>query len=258
MQTLKSCLLDKENILSVYFTAGYPSLDDTGIIIKELEKSGADLIEVGIPFSDPLADGPTIQKSSSQALKNGINPNIVFSQLQSIKNKIKIPLILMGYLNQILAYGEDKFLKDCQDANIQALIIPDLPVSEYKSYYKELFEKYNLSNIFLISPQTSSERIKEIDKLTDTFIYMVSSNSITGAKTDIETEQISYFERIKNMKLQNPTLIGFGISNNETFQKACKYSQGAIVGSAFINKISQKGSLENNIMEFVKEIKPFQ
>ncbi len=252
---IKKTFRDKKNILSIYFTAGYPNINDTTTIIKQLEKSGVDLIEVGIPFSDPLADGPTIQKSSSQALKNGINLDIVFSQLKSIKNETNIPLILMGYLNQMIAFGEERFLKECRNSNIDGLIIPDLPVDEYQTNYKCLFEKYNLSNIFLISPQTKPERIKEIDEISDSFIYMVSSNSITGAKGSLNTNQISYFERIKNMKLKNPTLIGFGISNKQNFDNACKYSQGAIIGSAFINKISEEGDLKNNINEFVRHIK---
>lgn len=254
MNTVKLKLESKKDILSIYFTAGYPGLNDTETIIQELENSGADLIEVGLPFSDPIADGTTIQESSSKALKNGINLDIIFEQLKSIKNKTKIPLIVMGYLNQMLAYGEERFLKDCMEANIQALIIPDLPIAEYQKSYKHLFEKYNLSNIFLISPQTSPERIREIDDLTDTFIYMVSSSSITGAKGKINDTQIAYFERIKAMKLINPTLIGFGISNRETFSDACKYSNGAIIGSAFINKISEKGDLKTNIHDFVKSI----
>ncbi|NPA44501.1 MAG: tryptophan synthase subunit alpha [Chlorobi bacterium] len=255
MNKIQQLFKNKKNILSVYFTAGYPELNDTATIIKELEKNNADLIEVGIPFSDPLADGPTIQDSSSIALKNGINPNLVFKQIQSIKNQTNIPLIIMAYLNQMIAFGEDNFLEECKKSNIQALIIPDLPISEYKKKYKKMFEEYNLSNIFLITPQTSNERILEIDELSDTFIYMVSSNSVTGTKKDIDNAQIQYFERIKNMNLKNPTLIGFGISNNKTFTEACKYANGAIIGSAFIKKISEKGELKDKISNFIKEIK---
>jgi len=199
MNKIKSLIKNSKNILSIYFTAGYPNLNDTTLIIKELEQSGVDLIEVGIPFSDTIADGPTIQNSSSRALKNGINLDIVFSQLKSIKNEVKIPLIIMGYLNQIIAYGKERFLKSCEDANIQALIIPDLPTNEYENNYKKKFEKYNLSNIFLISPQTSEQRIRKIDELSTSFIYMVSSSSTTGAKAGIDAEQIAYFEQIKNM-----------------------------------------------------------
>jgi len=251
---LKKILKEKQNILSVYFTAGYPQIDDTASIIQELEKSGADLIEVGIPFSDPLADGETIQKSSAQALKNGINLDIVFRQLQAIKGKIHVPLILMGYLNQLLAYGEEKFLEKCQSSGIQALIIPDLPVGEYQKRYEKLFKSYGLSTIFLISPHTEPERIRLIDKLSDSFIYMVSSSSVTGAKADISSTQVAYFERVKSMNLKNPCLIGFGISNKKTFAEACRHARGAIIGSAFIKKISEKGNLKEQIAEFIQTI----
>ncbi len=254
MKTLTEVLNGKQ-LLSIYFTAGYPKLNDTQTIIKTLEDSGADLLEVGIPYSDPMADGPTISKSSSIALKNGINLDIVFKQLEAIKNEINIPLVLMGYLNQMLVYGEERFLQRCKSAGIQALIIPDLPLEEYQENYRELFETFGLSNIFLISPQTSEERIRLIDSLTKSFIYMVSSSSITGAKGEISDSQIAYFERIKSMNLEHPCLIGFGISNAETFQTACRYASGAIIGSAFINAISDTDNLEKSIEYFIKEIR---
>jgi tryptophan synthase alpha chain len=255
MKSLKTVLQEKENILSVYFTAGYPELSDTERIIRELEKAGADIIEIGIPYSDPLADGETIQKSSSIALKNGMNLDIAFRQIGNLKFKSEIPLIIMGYFNQMLVFGIEKFLLKCREAGVQALIIPDLPLEEYEEQYKDLFKSYNLTNIFLITPQTSTERIKKIDEMSDTFIYMVSSSNITGAKHEIDEEQKKYFERINNLNLKNPTLIGFGISDKHTFNIACSYSKGAIIGSAFINAISEKGDLTKQIREFIGSLK---
>lgn len=243
------------NLLSVYFTAGYPQLNDTQTIIKSLEAAGANIIEVGLPYSDPPADGPVIQQSSSAALAGGITADIVFEQLSEIKNTVEIPLILMGYLNQMLVYGTDAFLQKCKESGIQALIIPDLPPEIYEKEYKELFEKYEQSNIFLISPQTPAKRIRMIDSLTDTFIYMVSSSSVTGGRKEISREQREYFERVRALKLKNPVLIGFGISNNETFKKACEYASGAIIGSAFIKKLSPEKDLDKIIHKFVKRIK---
>lgn len=242
-----------KNILSVYFTAGYPYLDSADVIISELEKNGADLIEVGLPFSDPLVDGPTIQKSNSIALRNGINADILFAQLSKIKTNV--PLILMGYLNQMMKYGEEKFLQKCKESGISGLIIPDIPVEEYVDKYKELFDKYDLRFYFLITPKTSDKKIRKIDSLTEGFIYVVSSSTITGAKGEISTEQKEYFERIQNMNLKNPTLVGFGISNAETYNIVCRYNAGAIIGSAFINALSQEGDIKENIKSFVEEIK---
>ena len=242
-------------ILSVYFTAGYPGVDDTRTIIETLAASGVDLIEIGIPFSDPVADGPTIQASSQTALDNGMTLDRLFTQLKSIRDTVDIPLILMGYLNPVLQYGLSAFCSKARAAGIDGLIIPDLPMQEYLEQYKALFDQSELHNIFLISPQTSEERIRLIDEKTDGFIYMVSSASITGARSGITSEQESYFERIRKMNLKNPALIGFGISNKATFDTACQYAQGAIIGSAFIKALKGETDLKSSITDFVKTIK---
>ena len=245
----------KKNILSVYYTAGYPQLDDTVRIAEYLEQAGADMIEVGMPYSDPLADGPTIQQSGLQALNNGMTISVLFEQLQDIRSTVSLPLILMGYLNPALQYGLERFCEQCQRVGVDALIIPDLPMQEYLDEYKALFESYGLYNIFLISPQTSEERIRLIDKHSHGFIYVVSSASITGAKSGITDEQISYFERIQEMHLQHPTLIGFGISNHKTFRTACQHAEGAIIGSAFIKVLADSRHLEQDVTQFVRTIK---
>lgn len=245
----------ERNILSVYYTAGYPKLADTVRIAEYLEQAGADVIEIGMPYSDPLADGPTIQQSGTQALENGMTISTLFEQLQGIRAKVSIPLILMGYLNPALQYGLERFCRACQQVGVDALIIPDLPMQEYLDEYKALFESYGLYNIFLISPQTSEERIRLIDEHSHGFIYVVSSASITGAKTGITDEQVAYFQRIRRMQLRHPTLIGFGISNHETFQTACHYAEGAIIGSAFINVLAGSDHLRQDVTRFVREIK---
>lgn len=230
-----------KNLLSIYFTCGYPKLDDTTKVIQQLEKSSVDFIEVGLPYSDPLADGPTIQESSQKALENGINLDIVFEQLITIKNTNKTPLVLMGYLNQMLKYGEDKFCKKVVECGIDTLILPDLPMVEFENHYKELFDKYGLTNVFLITPHTSEERIKKIDSYSKAFIYVVASASITGAKGDISNNQVAYFERIKSMNLRSKLIIGFGISDKQTFTTACKFANGTIIGSAFIKYLGKNG-----------------
>jgi len=239
-------------ILSIYFTAGYPELNDTVPIIQQLENSGVDMIEIGLPFSDPLADGPTIQASSTQALKNGMTSTMLFEQLKDIRQKVQIPLIIMGYFNPILQYGVEAFCKKCAGVGIDGLIIPDLPVDVYNDQYRSIFEKYGLINVFLITPQTSEERIKFIDSISRGFIYMVSSASVTGGQSGFGAEQTNYFQRIAEMNLNNPQIIGFGISNNETFSKAIYYAKGAIIGSAFIKYITEKGI--DKISNFVKTI----
>lgn len=244
-----------EKILSVYFTAGYPGLEDTRPIIEALAASGVDLVEIGIPFSDPVADGPTIQASSQVALDNGMTLNRLFDQIKDIRETVDIPLILMGYFNPILQYGLSEFCEKAQAVGIDGLIIPDLPMQEYLEQHKAFFDQHGLHNIFLISPQTSAERIRLIDEKTDGFIYMVSSASITGAREGITSSQESYFERINNMNLKNPTLIGFGISNKTTFDTACKYAQGAIIGSAFIKSLSKGQGLATSISGFIDSIK---
>ncbi len=243
----------KEHILSIYFTAGYPNLDDTGKIILELQSAGVDMIEVGIPYSDPLADGEVIQSSGKKALENGMSIDLLFEQLSQIKDKVNIPLIAMGYYNQLLQYGAEKFCKKCVQVGISGLIFPDLPLEIYLEEYKGLFEDYNLCNIFLIAPQTSDERIKKLDKYTSGFLYIVSSASTTGIKSNLKRQK-EYFERIKGLNLHRPKLIGFGISDNKTFLESCKYASGAIIGSAFINYLSTIAKIKY-LYKFVKKIK---
>lgn len=224
-----------KKILSIYFTAGYPKLDDTLAILSELQNCGVDLVEIGLPFSDPLADGPTIQHSSTQALKNGMRSNILFDQLQNIRTTIQIPLIIMGYFNPILQYGVNSFCNRCKEVGIDGLIIPDLPFDVFNESYESTFNQYNLKNIFLITPQTPIERIQIIDKKSNSFLYMVSSASVTGAKNKFDEKAISYFKKVNSLKLKSPKLIGFGISNHTAYQLATKHAEGVIIGSAFID-----------------------
>jgi tryptophan synthase alpha chain len=253
MNRINQKLQEDKKILSIYFSAGYPNLNDTVQIIQYLEKSGIDMIEIGLPFSDPLADGPTIQASSTQALHNGMTTQVLFDQLKNIRESVKIPLIIMGYFNPILQYGVEEFCKKCAAIGIDGLIIPDLPVDVYAEQYKATFEKYGLINVFLITPQTSDERIKFIDSVSNGFIYMVSSASVTGSQSGFGNTQETYFKRIADMNLKNPQVIGFGINNAETFNQATQFAKGAIIGSAFIKHLSEKGT--GNIAEFVKAIR---
>lgn len=246
--------IKENNILSVYFTAGYPNLEDTTEIIKALEKSGADMIEIGIPFSDPVADGPVIQRSSEIALQNGMTLNKLFDQLETIRESVSIPLLLMGYLNPVMQYGIENFCKKCKAIGIDGTIIPDLPLEIYESDYKEIFESNNLSNIFLITPQTPDERIREIDRLSTSFIYIVSSASTTGTKGKVSEAQEAYFSRIRAMKLKSKLLIGFGIADKDSFAKACSYVNGAIIGSAFIKALAEEGILSQRVRTFVERI----
>ncbi|HZL08750.1 MAG TPA: tryptophan synthase subunit alpha [Prolixibacteraceae bacterium] len=244
----------KERILSVYFTAGYPNLEDTVPTIQALQKNGVDLIEVGMPFSDPVADGPVIQHSSLIALQNGMSISKLFDQLKDIRKTVDIPLILMGYINPVLQYGVDAFCKKCNEIGIDGLIIPDLPLDVYETDFKAIFEANNLHNIFLITPQTSEGRLRIIDEVSSGFIYMVSSNSTTGAKTSVSDFQKKYFERINSLTLKNPRLIGFGISNAETFGNACNYAHGAIIGSAFVKALEGNEPLEQKVSGFINSI----
>lgn len=244
----------KENILSVYFTAGYPNLDDTAEIIRLLENKGVDLIEIGIPFSDPTADGPTIQRSSEKALKNGMNLKLLFEQLRDIRSRINIPLILMGYFNPVMQFGVEEFCRKCEQTGIDGAILPDLPLEEFEQHYRDLFRTHNLHNILLITPQTQPERIRQIDQASSGFIYMVSSSSTTGAGKKVEDFQLDYFNRINSMNLNNPRLIGFGISDHATFANACRYAQGAIIGSAFVKALGESGNLEQSIAGFLNQI----
>ncbi len=256
MNRIKELFKKKDkNILSIYFTAGFPELNSTMAILVALEKNGADMIEVGMPFSDPLADGPVIQNSSEVALKNGMNMDLLFEQTKEMRKQISIPLVLMGYLNPLLQYGVEKFLKRAAENGFDALIIPDLPMREYELNYKNLFEKYNIKNIFLVTPDTSEERIRKIDGLSDAFIYLVASSGTTGTRDNVTDEQQNYFHRIASYNLKNPLLAGFGISNRETFEKTCTHTNGAIIGSAFIKELENKGDSDNVIKSFIHSIK---
>ena len=246
----------KENIFSVYFTAGFPKQGDTVKIIQELEKNGVDLIEIGMPFSDPTADGPTIQRSSEVALKNGMSLKLLFEQLKDIRQSVNIPLILMGYLNPVYQYGMEAFCQKCAEVGIDGTILPDLPLDEFDTEYRKYYEAANLHNVLLITPQTSEKRIRQIDEASAGLIYMVSSSSTTGAGKKVEDFHQDYFERVQNMNLKNPRLIGFGSSDQPTFVNACKYAQGAIIGSAFVTAIKDSVNLEKDIATFVKSIDP--
>jgi tryptophan synthase alpha chain len=253
MNRIEQKLQEDKKILSIYFSAGYPNLNDTVQIIQDLEKNGVDMIEIGLPFSDPLADGPTIQESSTMALHNGMTSQLLFDQLSTIRESVKIPLIVMGYFNPMLQFGIEAFCQKCAEIGIDGLVIPDLPVDVYAEKYKATFEKYGLINVFLITPQTSDDRIRFIDSVSSGFIYMVSSASVTGSQTGFGSTQADYFERIANMNLKNPQVVGFGINNAETFNQATQYAKGAIIGSAFIQDLTQKGT--SKISEFVKAIR---
>ncbi|MDB4033050.1 tryptophan synthase subunit alpha [Flavobacteriaceae bacterium] len=247
-------MADPKKVLSIYFTAGYPEKEDTTKVLQQLQDSGVDLVEIGLPFSDPLADGPTIQDSSTTALKNGMSTQLLFDQLKDIRKSIHIPLIVMGYFNPMLQYGVDAFLKECAQIGIDGIIMPDLPLAEYKQHYAAMYEKYGIKNIFLITPQTSDARIREIDKASDSFIYLVSTASVTGSKSGFGPEQEAYFERIANMKLKNPLVVGFGIHDAHTFTQATKHTSGAIIGSAFIKTITEKGLA--GIALFIQSLRP--
>lgn len=247
----------QDRVLSIYFTAGFPKLEDTIPVMEAIQAGGADIIEIGIPYSDPIADGPTIQDSNMVALENGMSMKKLFDQLKGFRAKIHMPVVLMGYLNPIIQFGMEEFCKKCKEVGVDGLIVPDLPMQQYLDEYKSLFDSYGLVNTFLISPQTSEKRIREIDENTDGFIYMVSSHSITGAMADISSEQIAYFERVKAMNLKNPRLIGFGISDAQTFSTASQYSNGAIIGSAFIKVLGNSKSLNEDIIEYLKSVKVF-
>lgn len=243
------------NLLNVYFTAGYPKLEDTVTILEELEASGADLVEIGMPFSDPLADGPTIQASNMVALDNGMSLKVLLQQLEGVREKVSLPIILMGYLNPVMQYGFERFCEDAAKVGVDGLILPDLPFAEYEEEYKPILEKHGLSLIFLITPQTSDARIRQIDSLTNSFIYMVSSASTTGSQVQASDAQQAYFSRVRNLGLKNPLLIGFGISDKNSFELACQTAHGAIIGSAFIKALQNPAEVRENVRSFLKSIK---
>jgi tryptophan synthase alpha chain len=253
MNRINQTLNQDKKLLSIYFTAGFPQLEDTVPILEQLQEAGVDMIELGLPFSDPLADGPTIQESSTQALRNGMTSDKLFTQLKGIRDRIHVPMIVMGYFNPMMQYGIKRFCKRCQEVGIDGLIIPDLPADVYHEQYQSLFKQYGLLNMFLITPQTPDERIRYIDQVSEGFIYMVSSAATTGAQGSFGDTQQHYFQRIADMKLQSKLLVGFGISNAETYQAAVAHSQGGIIGSAFIKHLEANGN--QSVQEFVKTIR---
>lgn len=243
----------KKNILSIYFTAGFPQLNDTGEILYALQKHGADMVEIGMPYSDPLADGPVIQHSSMVAILNGITIKLLFEQLKDCRNNLHLPLILMGYLNPVMQYGIEKFCRDALYAGIDGIILPDLPLHEYETEYKSVFQKYNLDFVFLITPETSEERIRKIDLVSNGFIYAVSSSSITGTEKNLAAQEI-YFQRLKKMNLKNKIIVGFGIRDHETFSQACRHAAGAIIGTAYIKAIENSVDIDAATQKFLNLI----
>ncbi|MDF1575320.1 MAG: tryptophan synthase subunit alpha [Bacteroidales bacterium] len=244
-------------ILSIYMTAGYPRLQDTVRVLKALQEHGADMVEIGIPFSDPLADGPVIQQSSQIALSNGMNLELLFTQLKEIRRSVHIPLVLMGYLNPVLRMGMEEFLRRCRETGIDGVIIPDLPPAEYEARYRALFQANGIYHSLLITPHTDDQRIKKIVSLCRGFVYLVAESSTTGARNSVVDHQRAYFRRLKEMSLPVPGLIGFGISNRETFRAACSYARGAIIGSAFIRALGESNtlSLEQRVEKFIGGIR---
>lgn len=244
-------------LLSVYYTAGYPALDDTLPIAGHLQSAGVDFLEIGIPYSDPVADGPVIQHSSAVALKNGMTLRLLFGQLAGLRERIRIPVFLMGYFNPILQYGVENFCRDCQRCGVNGVIIPDLPLYEYEALYATVFAQYGIQPVFLITPQTSEERIRKIDALSsEAFIYMLSSPSVTGNELEIDAATEAYFRRIQEMNLQSPTVIGFGITGREVFRQATDYANGAIVGSRFVQMLGETEAISpDKIKKFIAAFK---
>lgn len=243
-----------QKILSVYCTAGYPELNSTLTVMKALQDNGTDMIELGMPYSDPLADGPVIQASGSRALANGMTIATLFSQLKDFRKQIRVPVILMGYMNPALQYGFEKFCADAAAVGISGLILPDLPEYEFETEYGAIIKKYGLDFVFLVTPETSEERVRRLDELSSGFLYAVSSSSTTGNEKDFNTVE-QYLQRLKNLRLKNPVLVGFGIKDHATFESACKYANGAIIGTAFIKAVGQPGKdVTTATRVFLKEI----
>lgn len=242
-------------LLNVYFTAGFPQLTDTRLVLRGLQEAGVDLVEIGMPYSDPVADGETIQQSNGVALENGMSLKVLFEQLAGCREEISVPILLMGYVNPVLQFGVEAFCQKCQEVGVDGVILPDLPFDLFVDEYKAIFDRYGILNIFLITPQTSDERIRFIDEVSDGFIYMVSSASITGSVSGINDTMRAYFERVQAMNLRNPRLIGFGINNQETFDSACQFANGAIIGSAFIRHLQEQGTSAEGIATFVQNIR---
>ena len=244
-----------KKLLSLYFCAGCPTLENTGEVIKTMQRRGIDMIEVGIPFSDPLADGPVIQSAATRAIKNGMSLKKLFSQLQEIKEEVEIPLVLMGYLNPIMHYGVEAFCKSCVESGVSGAIIPDLPFKDYQDVVKPIADKYNVRIIMLITPETSEERIRFIDNNTDGFIYMVSSAAITGTQKSFDEEKQAYFKRINDMHLRNPRMIGFGISNKQTLEAAQNNAAGAIIGSKFVTLLNESQNADEALDKLFDALK---
>lgn len=255
MNRINDIFSKKDGLLSIYFTAGYPALDDTTQVLSALEKAGVDFVEIGMPFSDPLADGPVIQRASLDALHNGMCIKKLMEQLDGIRKSVNIPIILMGYINPVYHYGVEKFLDDCKVRGVDALILPDLPWNEYLNNYKAMMDARDIRFIPLIAPQTPDERIREIDKDAEGFIYMVASAGITGnIKTSVDY-RTAYFERVKALGLRNKRMIGFGVKDKAGFGHACAHASGAIIGTAFVNYVKENGVSDEAIAKFVKAIK---
>ena len=252
MNRIKKLFSEKrKSILSIYFTAGHPDPDSTLSIIKALERSGVDMIEIGIPFSDPLADGPVIQQSSQKALKDGMTLKKLLADLTFVRKDVRVPLLLMGYFNTVLQYGVETFCRAISDIGIDGVILPDMPLEVYLEDYRNIFTKYGIIPVFLITPGTSEERIRLTDSLSDGFIYMVSTASVTGAKNGFGEEQHTYFKRIKEMNLSVPVIAGFGISNKVSFDQVSEYAAGGIIGSAFVRLLDKYGFSEKIIHDFI-------
>ncbi len=243
----------RKNVLNVYCTAGYPHLNSTLEVLTALQQNGADMIEIGMPYSDPLADGPVIQHSSMIALKNGMSISKLFEQLKSLRPTIQLPIILMGYMNPVLQFGIEKFCTAAEAAGVDGIILPDLPIREFEETYQQLFEKHQLKFIFLVTPETSEERVRKIDKLSSGFLYAVSSSSTTG-NNKIISDQSDYFKKLQHMQLNNPILVGFGIKDKATFQSACAYTNGAIIGSAYINILENSVDITESTKEFLNSV----
>jgi tryptophan synthase alpha chain len=254
MSRIQNLFFKKQrSVLNIYCTAGYPSLESTLPVMKALEAYGADMIEIGMPYSDPLADGPVIQASSTRALANGMTIAKMFAQLKNFRAQIHLPVILMGYMNPVLQYGFEKFCADAQKTGIDGLILPDLPIYEFETEYRSVIQKYDLDFIFLVTPETSEERIKKLDELSSGFLYAVSSSSTTGKDKNL-SDQVGYFKRLKEMRLKNPVLVGFGIRDKETFQTACAHANGAIIGSAFIRALENSNDVDQSTKTFLEKI----
>lgn len=244
-------------LLNVYFTAGFPELNDTRRVLQALQDGGADLVEIGMPYSDPVADGETIQQSNDRALENGMSVRILFDQLKDMRETISVPVLLMGYINPVLQYGIENFCVKCAEVGVDGLILPDMPMDIYLHEYKSIFDAHGLLNIFLVTPQTSESRIRQIDEVSEGFIYAVSSASVTGSKTGVSDDMTAYFEKLDSMKLRNPRLIGFGIKDHDTFVKASGHAAGAIIGSAFIRVLQTSTNLQQDIRSFVRAVKNY-